>query len=81
VRPLTGDEQKQLGTSGGLVVENVAGPAATAGIEPGDVILAVNNQEVKTVDQLRRLIDQPKGSVALLVQREKQRIYIPIRLG
>ena len=81
VRPLTGDEQKQLGTSGGLVVEKVAGPAASAGIEPGDVILAVNNQEVKNVAQLRRLIDQPKGSVALLVQRENQRIYIPIKLG
>ena len=81
VRPLSGDEQKQLGTSGGLVVEQVAGPAASAGIQPGDVILAVNNQEVKNVDQLRSLIGQPKGNVALLVQRENQRIYIPIKLG
>jgi len=81
VRPLNGDEQKQLGTSGGLVVEEVDGPAASAGIEPGDVILAVNNQEIKTIGQLRRLIDKSRGTVAVLVQRDKQRIYIPIRLG
>jgi serine protease Do len=81
VRPLTSDEQKQLGTNGGLVVEEVAGPAASAGIVPGDVILAVNNEQVKSVSQLRRLMENPKGRVAVLVQRENQRIYIPVRLG
>ena len=81
VRPLTGEEQKQLGTNSGLVVEDVAGPAASAGIVPGDVILAVNNEQVKNVDQLRRLVANPKGRVAVLVQRDNQRIYIPIKLG
>jgi serine protease Do len=81
VRPLTSDEQKRLGTNGGLVVEEVAGPAASAGIVAGDVILAVNNEQVKNVNQLRRLVENPKGSVAVLVQRENQRLYIPIKLG
>ena len=81
VRPLTAEEQKQLGTSGGLVVENVTGPAATAGIAPGDVILAVNNEQIKDPAQLSELTKAPKGSVAVLVQRENQRIYIPVRLG
>ena len=81
VRPLTGNEQKQLATNGGLVVEDVAGAAARAGIVPGDVILAVNNEQVKNVEQLRRLLENPKGSIAVLVQRDHQRIYIPIKLG
>jgi len=81
VRPLTGEERSQLGTSGGVVVEEVTGPAASAGIARGDVILAVNNEQIKDAAQLRELTKQPKGSVAVLVQRDNQRIYIPVRLG
>ncbi len=81
VRPLTGEERKQLGTEGGVVVENATGPAAKAGIQPGDVILGVNNQPVKNVDQLRQLVDRAKGNVALLVQRENARVYVPVPLG
>jgi serine protease Do len=81
VRPLSADEKQQLGGRGGLVVEDVAGPAAAAGIVPGDVILAINNQPVASIGELRRLLAQGKGSVAMLVQRENQRIYIPVRIG
>ena len=81
VRPLTGEERKQLGTESGVVVENATGPAAKAGIQPGDVILGVNDQPVKNVDQLRQLVDRAKGNVALLVQRENARVYVPVPLG
>ncbi len=81
VRPLTGEERKQLGTESGVIVENATGPAAKAGIQPGDVILGVNNQAVKNVDQLRELVDRAKGNVALLVQRENARVYVPVPLG
>jgi serine protease Do len=81
VRPLTGEERKQLGTDSGLVVENATGPAAKAGIQPGDVILGVNNQPVRNVDQLRELVDRSKGNIALLVQRESARVYVPVPLG
>ncbi|HEY9193557.1 MAG TPA: DegQ family serine endoprotease, partial [Methyloversatilis sp.] len=37
VRPLTGSESQQLGVNRGVVVADVDGPAAQAGIEPGDV--------------------------------------------
>jgi len=50
-------------------------------VQPGDVILALNNQPVKTADQLRRLVDRSRGTVALLIQREGNKIYVPIRLG
>jgi len=81
VRPLTQEERKQIETEGGLLVEEVEGAAARAGVLPGDVILALNNQPVKTADQLRRLVDRSRGAVALLIQREGNKIYVPIRLG
>ncbi len=81
VRPLTEEERKQIEAEGGLLVEQSEGPAARAGVQPGDVILAFNNQPVKTVDQLRRLVDRSRGSIALLIQREGNKIYVPIRLS
>jgi len=81
LRPLTEEERKQIEAEGGLLVEQSEGPAARAGVQAGDVILAFNNQPVKSVDQLRRLVDRSRGSVALLIQREGNKIYVPIRLG
>ena len=81
LRPLTEEERKQIEAEGGLLVEQSEGPAARAGVQAGDVILALNNQPVKSVDQLRRLVDRSRGSVALLIQREGNKIYVPIRLG
>ena len=81
VRPLTEQERKQIESEGGLLVEQAEGPAARAGVQAGDVILAFNNQAVKSVDQLRRLVDRSRGSIALLIQREGNKIYVPIRLG
>jgi serine protease Do len=65
----------------GLVVAGVSGPAARAGLQQGDVILAVNNQPVKSVEQLRRLVDKAGRHVALLVQREDAKVYVPVDLG
>ncbi len=65
----------------GLVVAGASGPAARAGVQEGDVILAVNNQPVKSVEQLRRLVDKAGKHVALLVQREDAKMYVPVDLG
>ena len=81
VRPLTEEERKQIGAEGGLLVESSEGPAGRAGVQPGDVILALNNQPVKNVDQLRRLVERSRGNIALLIQREGNKMYLPIRLG
>ena len=79
-RSLTPQEAKQLGVAGGLLVEEASGPAARAGIQGGDVILAVNNQPVTSVEQFRSLLEQAGERYALLVQRGSGRIYIPIKL-
>ena len=81
VRPLSPDERKSGEVANGVVVENVGGPAARAGVRPGDVIVAVNNTPVKSPEQLRELIGKAGKTVALLVQREDARIFIPVNLG
>jgi len=81
VRPLSPQERQQAGIANGVVVENATGAAATAGIQPGDVILSVNNTPVKDVEQLKQLVSKAGKRVALLVQREDAKMYVPVDLG
>ncbi len=81
VRPLTADERREAEVAGGLVVENVNGPAARAGLQPGDLILALNGKPVNSIEELRTLSGTGGKNVALLVQREGARRYIAVPLG
>ncbi len=81
VRPLTPEEQRQADVQGGVLVEGVSGPAARAGLQPGDVVLSVNGTPVKNVDQLRDMVKGAKDEIALLVQRGDSRIFVPVELG
>ncbi len=81
VRPLTASERQQADTQGRLLVEDVDGPAALAGVEPGDIILAVNGRSVGTAKELRDAVDGSSGTVALLIQRGDAQIYVPVRAG
>ena len=81
VRPLSPEEMKSVDVPNGVVVEDVAGAAARAGVRQGDVIVAVNNVPIKSPEQLRELISKAGKSVALLVQREDTRIFIPVTIG
>ncbi|CAG9185161.1 DegQ family serine endoprotease [Cupriavidus pampae] len=81
VRPLTPNEKRDSGIEGGLVVEDVAGPAARVGIQPGDVILSLNGTPISSADQLKTLVSKSGKQVALLVQRDDARIFIPLDLG
>jgi len=80
---LSDAQRGELKVSGGVLVENVQGAAARAGIRRGDVILAVNNQDVKSVEQFNQMMGQfDKGRiVALLVRRGANSLYIPFRVN
>jgi serine protease Do len=83
VRALTPEERKETGISGGVVVENVNAnsAAARAGIEPGDVIVALNSTPINNAAQLKSALDKSGKHAALLVRREDARIFVPIDLG
>jgi serine protease Do len=81
VRPLTSDEQRQANTHGGLLVERATGPAAEAGLQEGDIVLAANGAKVSNVDQLRDATEKSKGHIALLVQRGDSQLFVPVKVG
>ena len=81
MRQLTPEERKQSGIEQGVVVEQVGGPAARAGIQPGDVITAVNGTPVKTPQDLSAAAERSKEGIAVLVRRGDQSIFVPLELG
>jgi serine protease Do len=82
VRPLAPEEKRQAETEGNLLVEDVGGPAAAAGVRPGDIILGVNGKAVKSVDDLKSAAKSRKGKVvALLIERNDAQIFVPVRVG
>ena len=81
VRPLTNEERRAAGVpGGGLVVEDVSGPAARAGMQEGDIVLSVNGTPVRDAAQLRALVAN-KAQVALRVKRGEAILFVPIELG
>jgi serine protease Do len=80
VRPLAPAEKEQAKTQGSLVVEEVAGPAQAAEVEPGDIILGINGKRVHTVKELQDATQAAGKNVALLIQRGETQIFVPLRL-
>jgi serine protease Do len=81
LRPLDPSEKRQSGIPSGLVIEDAGGPAIAAGVMPGDVLLSVNGKPVSSVEQVRDMVGKSTKSVALLIQRGNDRIFIPVRIG
>ena len=81
LRPLQPEEARQAGVSAGLLVQDVSGPAARAGVAPGDVVLAVNGTPAKDIEQVRSVVAKADKSVALLIQRGDDKIFVPVRIG
>ncbi|WP_239024441.1 Do family serine endopeptidase [Ramlibacter humi] len=81
LRPLQPDERGQAGVDSGLVVEQASGAAQRAGVQPGDVVLSINGVAAKSVDDARKVVAKADKSVALLIQRGDDRIFVPVRIG
>jgi serine protease Do len=81
LRPLTRDERRESQLDQGLVVEGVSGAAERAGIEQGDVLLAINGKPVQSIEQVRSVMGSQPRSVALLVQRDGEKLFVPVTPG
>ena len=81
VRPLAPNEKRAAETDGSIVVEDVQGPAAEAGVQPGDIILGVNGTPVKSVQDLQKAAGKGSKVVALLIERDSAQIFVPVRMG
>ncbi|MDX5363303.1 MAG: DegQ family serine endoprotease [Pseudazoarcus pumilus] len=73
-------EAGRLGIPGGVLVEGVSGAAAKAGLREGDIVLALNNQGVANLAELRARVEASGKRFALLVQRGDGRIFLPVVL-
>lgn len=81
LRPLESVERRRSGIANGLVIEDASGAAMVAGVEPGDVLISVNGRPVNSVEQVRDMVSKASKSVALLIQRGGDKIFIPVRIG
>jgi len=81
VRPLAPEERKSASTQGYLLVEDVDGPAAQAGVRPGDVILGVNGKSVKSLAEFRTATSSGSKTVAILLERDGSQLFLPIRIS
>ena len=79
-RPGEADEKAR-----GVAVRYVypEGPAATAGIEPGDVLVALEGKKIKDAAKLRQWISefQPEEEVGVEVRRAEKTLKLKFRLG
>jgi S1-C subfamily serine protease len=62
-----------------MLVEDASGPAASAGIQPGDKLLAVDGTPVEGAQTLQPF-ENVTGTVALLVRRGDETFYVPVLL-
>ncbi|WP_420473723.1 DegQ family serine endoprotease [Noviherbaspirillum sp. ST9] len=81
VGPMPDEQRRTLKLDHGVLVHNAEGPAARAGIRPGDIILRINDMPVKDVAQLESMFTRNRGkTVALLVRRGAETVFVPLKL-
>ena len=74
-------QRKELKLDAGVLVEASEGAAARAGLRAGDVLLQLNNVDVKDARQFNAMAAKldPKKSVAILVRRDDTTQYVVIK--
>ncbi len=67
--------------SRGVIVTRVdpRGPAARAGLRPGDVLLEVNRTPVDSLAKFQELYSKSKGAVLLLIHRHGSTLFLVVR--
>jgi serine protease Do len=86
VRPLSGEQVQAMGLESGegVIVASVRtdGPAAQAGVEPGDVVVEVNRHKIHSIGDYQKAIGNVRsGEMALLrLRRRQSSIYVAVKI-
>ena len=84
VSDLSKEQRKQLEIdSGGVLIEDIErGPAYSAGLRVGDIILQLNNEPIKNAKQFRQIaakLDEGK-TVPVLIQRQGGPMFLAMKV-
>ncbi len=86
ISDLDADYAKELGVdiTQGVVIETLVdgGSAQFAGLQPQDIITAVNQRPVRSVPELQEIVGQAKAgdTITVEVNRKGQAVAVPVRL-
>jgi serine protease Do len=82
VEDLSAEQRQQLGIKDeGVVVTRITGvPARRAALQPGDIVLMVGKQKVRTSVEFNNAVKsvQPGDSVMLLVRRQDASLFVAV---
>ncbi|MGF6754302.1 trypsin-like peptidase domain-containing protein [Paraburkholderia sp. GAS42] len=79
LHPLSQDELHAHDLAVGLMVDGVDGPAASAGIQPGDIVLSLNGTLVETQAEVTALEAKAGKEIAVLIQRNNARSFVSVK--
>jgi serine protease Do len=77
---LTPQERQQASLDHGLLVQGVQGASKSAGLQRGDVVMAINGRPVDSTEDIQRVLTAKPKNVALLVWRNGERLFVPVPL-
>lgn len=83
VAPLSQQDRERLNLDHGVQVLSVAdGPAADAGVQPGDIILSLANQTITSPEQFAGQVSElpSSGTVPMLISRDGNSRFLAIKL-
>ena len=82
VTPLDAETREQLGIDGGVVIEEVTGVAAEARLQPGDIVVTLNNEVVESQEELDELAANLPVNRALpiLIARDGRQTFFTLRI-
>lgn len=72
-------EEGSRGTLSGIEVMNASGKAASAGLRKGDIILSVNKQRVKSINDMKSAIQKNADAILLNIQRDSRGLFLLIQ--
>ncbi|MFM0366966.1 trypsin-like peptidase domain-containing protein [Paraburkholderia sediminicola] len=80
MHPLSEGERRASDLAVGLMVDGLDGPAAKAGIQPGDIVLSLNDKLVETQADVTALVAKAGKQVAVLIQRNHARSFVSVEV-